>query len=820
MTPVADLFESAKKAFAAGNINLANVAGRQGFLLSPGSVTGATLHGIVSSKRNDIEQARRGYRWAIPASGGADPRAFANLAKFQEIVGELDDAVKTCTDGLALYPQDPALADHAVRLALRGNHFRDAARLAVNSIKARPEDHRISCEISAVIVLKLIEEKDAEPDWIHVLLRAALAKPTQYTTLCLQAAAKYSKTTGQHPTLQIRAGKRALLHDPHLSGPIANFAEALEARQQMVRAAAWYCQLAVMLNDSGSLCKLAARKALTAQWPWRALGRLFVLEAKNPTELSLLESFVHMFSLFQHDEEKDHAVSWSVGHLEKNSDDPRFWDAALRTLHFIGRDDAAEPYWPAALRRFPDSHVLFHNRALFLQDTRRNSESGDPVLRSLLLKPDYDRAYNIIAMYFATLNESEKAIRSIRRALAISPTKSPYWMNLGTFKRGKQDLSGGLRAFRQAEKFAPGLAEPRFNIGLTSLMLGELHEGFRNYQDRWNLTNFPSTPRRFPHPNWLGPVEHPDARVLVYMEQGMGDEVMFSWYFKWLAGDAREVVVDCDGRLIGIFKRTYPSIVFHPRPTDMSIFELDKKAHLETADFKIAGGDLPQHYVPEIKAMISENRQDFQRRGVRREPRLKVDPERLALWKKRLKDRFGDKPVIGISWRSSYSTSQRDAQYVSIEELAKSISADVGVINLQYSFREEEHDRLEALSRTHGFDFHTPREIDLKDDLDDIFAILQACDACVTPMISLAWMSGMVGTPTWVYRTAGELRTFHMLGTPFMPWAPSIKMFFRKPRTSWDPVIEAIHASVLHLAETGEAADVQDPSNVPMSATW
>lgn len=820
MTPATDLFEAAKKAIAVGDINQANVLGRQGFLLTPDSVTGATLHGIVSSKRNDIEQARRGYRWAIPASGGAEPRAFANLAKLQEIAGEIDDAAQTCREGLARNPHDPALADHAVRLAVRGNRWRDAARLAHDSVKARPADHRISSEMSAVIAIKLIEDGIEEPECIRALLRAALATPTQYSTLCLQVAARYAKTSGQRATWRIRACKRALLHDPQLSDPIQNFVEALEARKQMVRAAAWYCQLAVMENDSGTICRMAAQKALTAEWPWRAVGRLFVLEQENPNDSALLESFVQMFSLFQKDEEKDHAVSWAVRQFEKDSDDPRHWDVALRTLHFIDRDEAAEPYWPLVLKKFPDSHVLLHNRGLFLQDARRNPESGDPIRRAIVLKPDYDRAHNIVGMYFANRNESEKAIQSVRRAIAVSPKKSPYWMNLGTFKRGNKEIAEGLRCFRKAAKLAPDQAEPRFNIGLTSLMIGEIHEGFGHYQDRWSLNNFPSTPRLFQHPKWLGPVEHPDARVLVYTEQGLGDEVMFSWYFKLLERDAREVLVDCDYRLIDILKRTYPSFSYHPRPRDLSIFELDKKAHLKTADFKIAAGDLPQHYVPEIKALISENREDFYRRGVRREPRLKVDPERLALWKKRLKDRFGDKPVIGISWRSSHSTSQRDAQYVAIEELAQSISADVGVINLQYSFREEEHDQLEALGRKHGFDFHTPREIDLKDDLEDIFAILQACDACVTPLISLAWMSGMVGTPTWVYRTAGELRTFHMLGTPFVPWAPSIKMFFRKPRTSWAPVIEAIHASVRHLAETGEAADVRDPSNVPMSATW
>ena len=91
--------------------------------------------------------------------------------------------------------------------------------------------------------------------------------------------------------------------------------------------------------------------------------------------------------------------------------------------------------------------------------------------------------------------------------------------------------------------------------------------------------------------------------------------------------------------------------------------------------------------------------------------------------------------MVGVSWRSSLHTPIRDGQYVSIPEVAKSLGSDVGVINLQYSFTEEEHERFKTLGEEYGFDFHTPREIDLKDDLEDVFAILQLCDACVTPLI-------------------------------------------------------------------------------------
>ena len=59
-----------------------------------------------------------------------------------------------------------------------------------------------------------------------------------------------------------------------------------------------------------------------------------------------------------------------------------------------------------------------------------------------------------------------------------------------------------------------------------------------------------------------------------------------------------------------------------------------------------------------------------------------------------------------------------------------------------------------------------------------------------------------------------------MLGAPFLTWAPSVKLFFRRPGTPWDEVVEAIGATVDHLAKTGEARDVVDPKSVPLASTW
>ena len=108
-------------------------------------------------------------------------------------------------------------------------------------------------------------------------------------------------------------------------------------------------------------------------------------------------------------------------------------------------------------------------------------------------------------------------------------------------------------------------ASARFNTGMSLIMIGELESGFNLIESRWATPGFPSPKRGFKQPIWQGPRIHTDADLLAYMEQGMGDEVMLSWYLPLLRLDTRRLVVDCDSRLVELLKRTYEGIEFVPR---------------------------------------------------------------------------------------------------------------------------------------------------------------------------------------------------------------------------------------------------------------
>ena len=93
-----------------------------------------------------------------------------------------------------------------------------------------------------------------------------------------------------------------------------------------------------------------------------------------------------------------------------------------------------------------------------------------------------------------------------------------------------------------------------------SLLLLQRHafdEGWQCYERRlFTLTE--NHPRVFPFPRWRG---EPLAgkTILVYAEQGLGDEIMFASCLEELLAIGARCILECDPKLAAIFARSFPA---------------------------------------------------------------------------------------------------------------------------------------------------------------------------------------------------------------------------------------------------------------------
>ena len=548
-------------------------------------------------------------------------------------------------------------------------------------------------------------------------------------------------------------------------------------------------------------------------WPAHGIAAYRLCLRHEPNSLDIIHRIGDLF--IRHQQLSDdkpaaaqQAVAWGREVLAGMPRDPRIWDAIVGVYKEVGAVDEASELWPKILRRFRKYQVLYYNYGLFLDQQDRIDEAVRALKFALLMVPDYARASNLLSLTITHVHDLQAAIRFVRWATVSNPSQISGWLNYGSHLRATGLYTQALAAYDRAETLAKAegnseqVATAQFNRGMSNITIGELEVGFRLIEARWATAGFPSPKRNFRHAIWQGPQKHRNTGLLTYMEQGLGDEVMMSWYLPMLRRDTRRLVVDCDERLIDVFSRTYEGIEFVPRTPAG-----DDRARAPDLRHKVPIVHVPQYYVTELKTLIRSNWHWAERAGTRFPARLVLEPERLDRWDRWLEERYPGRPRLALSWRSKMHNRMRDQQYLTPEELAAALPEGTVGINLQYSSTEEETDALQELGRQRGFDFVTPEGVDLTNDLEDVFALLQVSDAAVTPMISLAWMAGAVGCPGYIFRTSRERVIWQQFGLPFVPWAPSLRLFFRDRSECWTATIRELNRTLAHYLASRPGRD-------------
>ena len=478
--------------------------------------------------------------------------------------------------------------------------------------------------------------------------------------------------------------------------------------------------------------------------------------------------------------------------------EPDFADAFNNrgnVLKGLNRLDEALASYDQALALKPDSAETFFNRGNVLKDHRRLEEALASYDQALALKPGHADAFNNRGMALQALGRLEEALASFDQATALKPDAAVAFFNRGNLLQKLNRLDEALASYDRAIALKPNYADAFWNKSLLLILMGDYQRGWELYE--WRLQK---EDRPFPLKIWKGQ-NLPHHGLLVYMEQGMGDEIMFAWYMRYIAQRAAHVTVECDGRLVSLFQRSFPAfqVVARRNPVDPNTTRGNRR-------FKTAAGSVPKHFWFETRDHMMKMWPVATRPISRTTGYLKVDPGRREHWKRYLGSFGPERLKVGICWRSSYHSRARDLQYLAPDEIGQCFDENFVVLNLQYDHKVEETDLLAKVGRERGYEFVTPPEIDLKNDLDDLTALCEVCDIVVTPLISTAFMAGAVGTPTWVFRSSDTGRIWQQLGAPFVPWFPSMRLFFRHPTGPWSETIEKIRAALSEVLKMDGAS--------------
>ncbi len=490
---------------------------------------------------------------------------------------------------------------------------------------------------------------------------------------------------------------------------------------------------------------------------------------------------------------------WAKATLITSTSDPAIINKAVISLKSAENSDIKNCYLIRAANLFPSFPVIQYNVGSYLNECAL-AESAEPILRrALIYIPDYAKAWSAYSVSHCIMLQPQEAIDASKRSINSNPDLASGYTNLAMSYRGAGDIPNAIVASKVALKKNPSNAVTRMGLAFNQLSDGAIEQGFENYLSRWQQKGFPSRKRPFPQREWVNNKLAKHEKFLVYMEQGMGDELMFSWFLLLLDEKyPNQIILECDERLVNLFQRSFPRVEVLPRtaPIQSRLFEPDVR-------WKLPIAHLPHFFTSKIRALIKERWSLPLQPYISGYGWLTLNPTRVQFWRKYLeKLSNGDKRlVVGVAWRSANLARARALQYVSPDELVRSLPDGALAINLQYVYDDSEIEIIEAGCKKRDIIFHTIPDLDLRDDLDEIMNLCGALDALACPLTSTAFMGGSLGVPTFVFRSAPSSEIWQQLGTPHLPWLPSIRVFFRDPRDDWGDVLDMVRDRLTLLAK-------------------
>jgi len=427
--------------------------------------------------------------------------------------------------------------------------------------------------------------------------------------------------------------------------------------------------------------------------------------------------------------------------------------------------EASVLYFQKAIELNPDYAKAHNNLGVVLMKQEKTEDALSCFREAIRAKPDLAAAHSNIGELLYRLGKLDESLIWADKALALDPLFADAYITKGLSLKYQGRLAEAERAFRKALEINPQHRSARYNLGTVLLARGELAEGWAHYGHRF-FRDSGTLKRDFPQPLWNGE-ELRDKTLLVWGDQGIGDEILFATMFPEIIARARHCIIECAPKLVALFASSFPEAIVVPciHPPDPATLK---------GDFQIAAADLARWLRPSVSSFPSRN-----------DP-LTPDPERVVHWKTRLAE-LGPGLKVGFCWRSRNLKNCRSLQYANLRQWGPILTVPgVHFVNLQY---DECTAELAEASERFGIPLHVFPEVDLFDDLHEAAALTKALDLVVTAATAASGLAAATGVPTW---EMGYGSTWVSLGTDHVPWFPSQRMYIRRWDQTWEETIAVV----------------------------
>lgn len=449
------------------------------------------------------------------------------------------------------------------------------------------------------------------------------------------------------------------------------------------------------------------------------------------------------------------------GHLEP---------ALTKTLYLLDQD--------------PDNFFYIYLLASYYSKKEHLGAAIMAFEKAILLYPDFSECLNNVGGCYRKMGHFEKAVTSFEKAIAVGRTEkfkkdtgekansllADYISNLGSAHVAMHMPNVALKHFDEALALNPECDNAKWNKSLVLLEIGDYENGFINYDfgDRKNAKKDRNyRPKEGITPEWNG---EKDKTVVVFGEQGIGDELMFATILPDFAKDCKKVIYDAHPRLYRMFRHAFKDIGIDCYGTRKA-HEVAWSGHYDI-DYKVPIGSLAKYYRKKIE--------DFPRKSY-----LIPESKNIEIVNRELSRLPKKKINIGLSWKGGTNKSSKDVRCMPMGEMLPLFKElDANFISLQY--HDNALHEIDRFTESTGYEIYHYKN--LVDDYALTAALVTELDLIISVPQSVIHLCGVAGARTYQLCPYRNLWQMGVYGQD-MPWYSSVSNIWQEYHADWAGVI-------------------------------
>lgn len=363
------------------------------------------------------------------------------------------------------------------------------------------------------------------------------------------------------------------------------------------------------------------------------------------------------------------------------------------------------------------------NFGLAAHELGRNQEAINAYLKSAEIDNEYVKAYVNAAAVFIEESRWNEAEKACAIALQVDPESDLAKKNLAHVHLARHEWKKGWEYW--------------------DLSLGCKYRKEWVYGDekRWDGTK--------------------GQCVVVYGEQGLGDEINYASVIPDAIADCKKVIVDCDPKLEKLFRRSFPRASVYGTRRDASPHWLADAR----IDARCAISSLPGFY--------RHSDGDFP--GT---PYLKADPELVKMWRGLFAE-WG-KPVYGLCLHGGSKFTGASWRKIEPEDFSPILGKDAVFISLDYKGHVKNPRIKEYTWATQA------------DDYDLTAGLIAALDAVIGVNTTAIHCANGLGIPTHILVPTKKQWRYEPCSDGSYAWSKTAKLYQQAEGESWRDVIKRV----------------------------